>query len=587
MSKVRPMKATRPSDPGSDDTIEEGALGGDPTGSELLQAPGHEKPRGGSDEESRDQSTASDSEDTLTSQGVGWDTRPTKRRRRSDDAGPDPSLEGRSKEEDRVPVLNDLAQEKADEINDKRIREAIRRDKEIVGKFLPGDVEAFFPFEINGPEDRPVSSQEWLAVIKEVSWKSGEVPSPPQFRFEMDSKSVRSNEEILQEAGYDLSEALRDRQGTTIDPGSEFRPTRDLRAVLAGHPNIEELVLVIEEGMKYLCTSEPSDSERVSELQAQLSRGNHSSALENEEEILDLISKDVRHGFAVPVPRKVLLDIKGGMVQPCGIVEQFSLNADGSRKKKRRLTHDLSFGITEGYASINDRIDMERYPDMTYGWCLNQIIHFIVALRCEYPKKPIMISKFDYSDAYRRMAHHPSAAAQTILAVGELAFIYLRLVFGGSPNPAIFCLFSEALTDLANEVSCSPHFKPSEFCVPTVEAAHLIAKEYDAGEKEGHEWGEGVRPVVRVPVDHPCRKDCFIDDVVNVFLGDEDLVVRESYTVPLAVHVLSRPHAGEREPIPRRPLLAPDKLDAEGRPSEIQQVLGWEINTRRLQISLP
>ena len=54
------------------------------------------------------------------------------------------------------------------------------------------------------------------------------------------------------------------------------------------------------------------------------------------------------------------------------------------------------------------------------------------------------------------------------------------------------------------------------------------------------------------------------------------------------MHVTSRPHAGEgKEPITRRALLSQPKLLAEGSPEEVQIVLGWRIDTRRMTISLP
>jgi hypothetical protein len=51
---------------------------------------------------------------------------------------------------------------------------------------------------------------------------------------------------------------------------------------------------------------------------------------------------------------------------------------------------------------------------------------------------------------------------------------------------------------------------------------------------------------------------------------------------------MSRPHAGDdKEPVPRRPLLGPEKLAAEGRSAERQVVLGWEIRTRDFTVALP
>jgi hypothetical protein len=50
----------------------------------------------------------------------------------------------------------------------------------------------------------------------------------------------------------------------------------------------------------------------------------------------------------------------------------------------------------------------------------------------------------------------------------------------------------------------------------------------------------------------------------------------------------SRPHAGDAaEPIKRRSILSLAKLLAEGAPDEVQIVLGWRLDTRRLIMALP
>jgi hypothetical protein len=111
------------------------------------------------------------------------------------------------------------------------------------------------------------------------------------------------------------------------------------------------------------------------------------------------------------------------MVQPCGITSQFTPEPDGSRAVKKRLTHDK--------VSVNDCIDMMAYEEMVYGWCLPRLIHFIVALRLKHPRKRILIAKYDFSDAYRRMTFPARAANQSILVVGDTAYLFLRLSFGG------------------------------------------------------------------------------------------------------------------------------------------------------------
>ncbi|NER26068.1 MAG: hypothetical protein F6J96_36350 [Symploca sp. SIO1C2] len=216
-----------------------------------------------------------------------------------------------------------------------------------------------------------------------------------------------------------------------------------LAKVIGNHPAFNLLSELFSRGMPFCLTRELSEEEREAEVAANLQRGNHKSAMDEIEKIRRLLEKEVRHGFSIVVPKSTATRIKGVMIQPCGMANQFSLKADGSRKLKHRLTHDLSFSITSRDASVNSRLDMFRYPEMVYGWCLMRIIHFIVTLRCLYPGVKIWIKKFDYSDAYRRITHQGRAASQCVLVVDDTAYISLRLTFGGSANPPSFCTFSE------------------------------------------------------------------------------------------------------------------------------------------------
>ena len=127
---------------------------------------------------------------------------------------------------------------------------------------------------------------------------------------------------------------------------------------------------------------------------------------------------------------------------------------DGTRVIKYRLTQDLSFSSNKigPSRSVNSQVDKIAYSEMIYGWCLPRILHFVTSLRTHNPGVRILISKYDYSDAYRRLARSWAAAMQTIAVVGQTAYMALRLTFGGCPNPPSFCLFSELVTDSANEL---------------------------------------------------------------------------------------------------------------------------------------
>jgi hypothetical protein len=81
--------------------------------------------------------------------------------------------------------------------------------------------------------------------------------------------------------------------------------------------------------------------------------------------------------------------------------------------------------------------------------------------------------------------------------------------------------------------------------------------------------------------------DAYIDDLFTVFpFCSEDHFQRGRNAALLAIDVLGRPvHTGD--PLPRDPIIATKKVMAEGTPTEILTILGWQIDTRRMLIQLP
>ena len=55
------------------------------------------------------------------------------------------------------------------------------------------------------------------------------------------------------------------------------------------------------------------------------------------------ISKDIVHGWALPLKIEYLQNIKNAGVMPLGSAEKFSKNEKGGCYIKRRVTHDCSF----------------------------------------------------------------------------------------------------------------------------------------------------------------------------------------------------------------------------------------------------
>jgi hypothetical protein len=164
----------------------------------------------------------------------------------------------------------------------------------------------------------------------------------------------------------------------------------------------------------------------------------------------------------------------------------------------------------------------------------------------------------------------------------RVAYIALRMTFGGSPNPPTWCSFSEMVTDLSNEIMLCDEWDPSALHSPA-----QVGSPTPAVLPENITIAPASPLALDIPVRSTARTDSFIDDLILVFLDTPRNRARCPQAVPLAIHVTSRPHAGESEPIKRRPLLSPEKLMAEGLPVERQSVLGWTIDTRRLLVVLP
>jgi hypothetical protein len=206
-----------------------------------------------------------------------------------------------------------------------------------------------------------------------------------------------------------------------------------------------------------------------------------------------------------------------------------------------------------------------------------------MTMQWSYPNKAIFISKYDNSNAYRRIAHSATAVAQTISTLGPLAYIYLRLTFGASPNPPTWCNFSEILTDLANKIGQCKRWDPSTLHNPDQAQTPMpVRLEAEIPFAPARSMAVSVPPTIEG------RVDGFIDDLINVFLGTPENLERAPHVVPLAMYATSRPHVGEdAEPIKQRAILSILKLIAEGSPAEIQIVLGWTLYTRKLLIALP
>jgi hypothetical protein len=149
------------------------------------------------------------------------------------------------------------------------------------------------------------------------------------------------------------------------------------------------------------------------------------------------------------------------MVCPLGLAEQFTISEMGEPLPKRRLTHDQTFTALSDSKSVNNLTDSSKFAELVYGFCLHRIIYQIISLRTSFPEDRIMLMKFDFAKAYRRIQYDGISSLRCMMVFDNYAFLQLRLSFGGMGCPASWFPVSELITDLANELLSNSAWNPS------------------------------------------------------------------------------------------------------------------------------
>ena len=121
--------------------------------------------------------------------------------------------------------------------------------------------------------------------------------SPIEFEYTIDA--VANNSNLLAEVEYDLGKFIDQHPDSTISYGSELRPLDQLESLLSlsHHPSFERLKQNHAHGIDY--PLEPlSEEARLTMLENLIERGNHKSALSEEERphVTKLMAQDIELG---------------------------------------------------------------------------------------------------------------------------------------------------------------------------------------------------------------------------------------------------------------------------------------------------
>eukprot|EP00978_Attheya_sp_CCMP212_P032524 scaffold127488_cov44-Attheya_sp.AAC.2 len=193
------------------------------------------------------------------------------------------------------------------------------------------------------------------------------------------------------------------------------------------------------------------------------------------------------------------------------------------------------------------------------------------------------MNKFDWKAAYRRAHVSSEMTLQTITQMisAPIAFLALRLTFGGRACPSRWCNLGEATIDLANDLLACKSWDPSELHSPI-----QLKVPAPASLPDTVPFAPALEMIVDLPDETQGKADLYLDNGVTITADIDNNLYRAAAAIPLAMHIVGRPRTGN-EPIPREELLALKKLVAEGGLAEIHFFLGWALDLRQLFVLLP
>ena len=432
----------------------------------------------------------------------------------------------------------------------------------------------------------PIKSSAWfpenlIEICEFILNSNDKKMKKPSFVFEMSQNAAMKNWSIVEKNNKNFSKALDCEMDTQLAYGSEFKDVKLLEMIFKNHPLWPKMKIHLSSGSSYPLTNLDPEKQKEDLIEA-LDFGNHKGVDKHDELFNEIMEEEVRRGWVLPIPRQKVLEIDRAIMAPMNIASQFGINEKGKIIEKKRLTHNQSM-VHSSETSIDSRVIDSEIQDVMYGKCIIRVIHDIVSRRRDNPNKRIFIQKIDYKSAYRRGHLSGKAAIQTITQCVKrnLAFISLRLTFGGSPNPSFWGDIAEPVTDLANAIMSSKNWNPKTLHSPL----QPLVPEREKNEDKST-FAQALPLAVSIEKQTFPKADIYIDDSTTVTVESEDNCLRAERAVLLAIEIVGR-REDKNDPIPRNHLVSLSKLKAEAALEEKKVLLGWLLDTRKLLVCFP
>jgi hypothetical protein len=271
----------------------------------------------------------------------------------------------------------------------------------------------------------------------------------------------------------------------------------------------------------------------------------------------------VQMGYWVVAPYNAIRHYKHLRLAPSGVVPQ--------RERRPRPIMDYTF-----FGTNQELVPNVPLHAMQFGTALQRILQCI--MYCDPSHGPPLLAKVDLADGYYRIPLSATTALSLAVVIPNdlpnqpsLVAIPLALPMGWAHRPPFFCAFTETVADITNQ-SADMLKTPHPLLTTTQSTSQPYQTTYD---------------VTATPLNMDKKPPLSFTDV---YIDDFMVIAQRPChldTLNTLLHTIDSIFTDYAETC-RRPIISRKKLEkGDASFSTEKQLLGWNVNTHTLTISLP
>jgi len=198
-----------------------------------------------------------------------------------------------------------------------------------------------------------------------------------------------------------------------ISYDSEFLLLIILASLLYLSPLWDKINSSLSKGEKYPL-ARISNARRCTDLEEAIVRVNHTAKLDTSN-LKNTLFKEALLVFQLHVIVNAVQKTPYTCVAPYGLIYQLSVDETSKIMIKHRVVQGQSLQFSPKN-SVNDRVKIDALIKLIYRYTLQQIVHYTHCLRFHHPTKSILVSKYTFTSAYRRITLGGHSAAASFLS---------------------------------------------------------------------------------------------------------------------------------------------------------------------------